>query len=305
MQNAFIRWLSGTPPRVIGAWWDEAAVCLVYIDRTRAFPVVTCSYEPVASAAQSLESYQHLGLKNALRLALDRLGRWPVVLALGVPAAEVFTKTTVAPAGLDDEELAQLCLVEAVVNLPVPPEEVCADFLRDAAQEGETQAQVRIAFCRREIVDELILTAEDAGTSLAVVDRDAQAIHDATQWLMEAWASYKTTYPLAILLETEPMSILIARDELDLVQYVVTTEDIDLVAQIGLCMRRSGIADHDGLKRIVILQNPSSEPVSVAGLDGLGVECCHLNPFKLLKLSDDVPVIALMTALGMALRNAA
>ncbi len=302
MQNAFLRWLSGTPPLLVGAWWDEAAVCLVHVDRSNVLPRVTCSYAPVVSAGPSLEPYQNVGLKNALKVTLDRLGRRPVALALGVPAAEVFTKTTFVPPGLNDKELAQLCLVEAVVNLPVPPEEVCADFLCETVPNGETQAPVKIAFCRREVVDELMLTAEDAGVSLVVVDRNIQAIHDATQWLTQAGEFSESAYPFAILVETEPMSVIIALNELDMVSYAIPTGGVDLTEQIGLCIRRSGVAA-DGLMRIVVLQNPGSVPVDIAGMEAQGVECCHLDPFERLELTRDIPVPAFVTALGMGLRN--
>lgn len=302
MQNAFLRWLSGTPPHLVGAWWDEAAVCLVHVDHSDVLPRVTCSYEPVVSVVPSLEPYQNSGLKNALRVALERLGLQPVRLALGVPSAEVFTKTTSVPLGLNDKELAQLCLVEAVVNLPIPPEEVCADFLCEVAPDGETQAPVKIAFCRREIVDELILTAEDAGVSLAIVDRNIQAIHDATLWLTQAGEFSEGGYPFAILVETEPISLIVALNELDLVSYVISNGDIDLTEQIGLCVRRSGVAAN-GLMRIVVLQNPDSAPVDIADMKAQGVECSHLDPLGRLELPRDIPVSAFMTALGMGLRH--
>ena len=134
MRRAFTRWLSGDPPAIAGAWLDQSGVCLVVMDWSDASPrLAQVIYEPGGQFAVRVNDeagFNSAEVTNALRCAYEKLGSGSYALALGIPSADIFIKTIEIPTGLDDQQIAQLSVVEAVSNLPVPPEEVCSDFLR-------------------------------------------------------------------------------------------------------------------------------------------------------------------------------
>lgn len=300
MQNAFLRWLLGTPPVIVGAWWDSACVCLVRIDRTAGSMHISHAFEQLPARK---EPWQRV-LSEALGLALDRIGRESATLALAIAASEVLTKSVEVPVGLDESALSQLAVVEAVSNLPVPPEEVCADFVRQTSGSESPQELVNIAYCRREIIDELMLVAEDAGVSLAVVDRDIQAIHDATCWLMtESGKTSCMGYPFAIVLGESPVRLIVAKDQLNIAHYALAVDANDMDEQIVACIRRSGLSEIDVLQCLVMIQDVASDAILLSAIEDRGVEIFRVDPVTWFRLAENVPAHVLVTALGMALRQ--
>lgn len=311
MQNAFLRWLLGVPPAIVGAGWRDDAVCLVRIEHGLDGNLrIDCVYDVFPVDVPSVGGSQDISRANTLKSLMERWGNIPKRLALGIPAGDVFIKAIDVPSGLTEPELMQLSVVEAVANLPVPPEEVCADYLRvgpgvNHGQGSEPRTgyeKIRIAFCRREVVDELTLLAEDAGVQLAAIDRDIQALHDAALWLITAHGlMVPPSYPLLLLWATEPLTLIIARDALDLTQYALKTTD--LLEQLDASCRRAGIADTPDLLDVWVFQGPDMDENLLRTLASRQGTAHMLHPQETLHLNPMPPLIPLMTGLGMALRE--
>lgn len=306
MHEVFSRWLLGVPPAIVGGSRYGDAICLVRIDHDAEDDVrIECAYEVLsAELAGNADSKDHVRA-NALKSLLERLGNGPKRLALGVPAGDVFIKTIDVPAGLGDSELRQLSVVEAVANLPVPPEEVCADYLRMGPALKSGQEQIRIAFCRRDLIDEMSLLAEDAGVQLAVIDRDSQALHDAALWLISRYQHEVTiAYPVLLLWATDPCLLIIARDALDLVAYSLQTGA--LLEQIDASCRRAGVSDESGALELWVFQSRDADTKLAHLLTTRRGPVHLLEPENIVpagSLPPRVPLLPWTTALGMALRE--
>lgn len=216
MHNWFIRWLKGATPRPVGAYWGEAGVCLM---QQNAEGLRRCVYQP--PSADSAEP--------ALSIAVEKLvsygdvARQDFSLAVAINADEVFVRPLTVPAGLSDAQLEQVAIIEAVANLPVPPEEICLDFIRSDESPAEHDESLRLAFCRRERIDEILALAEGVPVSVDVVDRDVQALHDAVIKRRHAcdrvdWIDY----PFAIVLTEINPRVVICLDELSFESYPIS-----------------------------------------------------------------------------------
>jgi Type IV pilus assembly protein PilM len=304
MKHGFLRWLTGTPPATVGAWWNDSALCLVRInDQAETQSRIHVAYDALIQAFQGGSGSFDVGRINVLKSSLDQVGLPPYQLALAVPSADVFIQTIRVPAKLDDDALAQLAVVEAVSNLPVPPEEVCADFVRVKLDEKSGQEVVRIAFCRREIIDGLMFITDEAGVSLAQVDRDLQAFHDAICWLRENTEGKTVAYPMVNLIMEQSPFVLVARDSLDLLHYPIDIENSDVTEQLRACTRRAGMSDLQDVKELIVVREidaPLTEPDFNADLR---VDVTRLNPFEVLGIRDQIPLAPFLAALGMAIRK--
>ena len=304
MKEGFLRWLTGRPPVTVGAWWNDAGLCLVRInDEKSAGLRINVAYGAVTQALQGVPGSVDVGRSNLLNASLDEISARPCQLALAVPSADVFIQTIRVPVKLDDNALEQLSVVEAVSNLPVPPEEICADFIRFESDEKSGQEAVKIAFCRRELIDGLILVAEEAGVSLGQIDRDIQAFHDAVCWLVEESVKQAVAYPIVHLVLGDKPFILVARDALDLLQYPLDLSNADVADQIRACVRRAGMSDLQDMKQLNMIVDRDDSFLNRDFDRELSVHITRLNPFKVLNITDQVPLIALMAALGMGLRT--
>lgn len=194
MRNQFIRWLRGDAPQQVGAYCGEAGVCLVH-----AKPGLQRSwiYQPPTTDGELPQ----------LVAALQRL--WAsggttsrhISLAVAIGAEDVFTRSLTVPRGLSDAQLEQVATIEAVANLPVPPEEICLDFIRMEGDPESPDESVSLLFCRRERVDEILSVAESVQVQVSAIDRDAQAVHDAlAPYLSRAEIFGAIGYPFGILL---------------------------------------------------------------------------------------------------------
>ena len=323
MRDKFIRWFTGVQPSMVGAWWGRAGVCLV-----RAKPmdnlqrVVEVVYEP---CGLGFVSQNDMGLSNrgemvnALRCAAERLGGLEFTLALGIPSGDIFIKNIEIPAGLTTKQIEQISVVEAVSNLPVPPEEICADFLKQDSENAAHTERIDIAFCKRGLIDDLGIVAEDAGVVLSVVDRDIQAIHDATLWCANVQGGLKSVvYPLGILIEDDEKTFIVSRNALDHVSYVFKSTNNavgDLVADADLILkelqaycRRAGLDFENGrpLQQLFLIGGGDSNAVAISNLEHMSQQTLEVHPAALVKGDGGTsPVYGLMVAIGMALRQAA
>ena len=319
MRRAFIRWLSGDPPAIVGAWLDQSGVCLVVMDWSTGSPSVAhVIYEPCGqftARANDGAAFNSAEVSNALRCAFEKLGSGSFALALGIPSADIFIKTIEIPAGLDDQQIAQLSVVEAVSNLPVPPEEVCSDFLRRSIHAEAINEQVDLAFCRRDVVDALSVLAEDAGVRLAVIDRDIQAIHDAALWsAAQQHGLVNVQYPLGVLMLEEGARLVIGRSALDLTSYELNSDPDQhseqalrtLLDELKVYCRRAGLTDgpHGYLKQLLVSSDSAAALSAVFDSGVIAERVDEISPRFLAGAgADGLPLMGFMVATGMALRR--
>ena len=304
MKHGFLRWLTGTPPATVGAWWNDSELCLVRInDQAGTELRINVAYDALVQAFQGGSGSFDVGRINVLKSSLDQVGLPPCQLALAVPSADVFIQSIRVPANLDDDSLAQLAVVEAVSNLPVPPEEICADFVRVGLDDKNGQEVVKIAFCRREIIDSLIFAADEAGVFLAEVDRDIQALHDAICWLLEDTEGNTVAYPMVNLIMDQAPFVLVARDPLDLLCYPIDIANPDVIEQMRACTRRAGLSDLQEVKAFIEVRKKDAPIAELDCIGDLRVEATRLNPFETLGIRDQIPLTPFLAALGMAIRK--
>lgn len=243
MRNRFFRWLTGATPRILGVYWGIRGVCLV-LNPPEGERI--CIFQPPTADGQN----------STLSLALQRMeilagiSRQGLGLAVAIEADDVFVRSLRVSAGLSERQVEQVSIVEAVASLPVPPEEICLDFIRSNKPEVRPEDTVRIAFCRREVIDEILAESESLQTDVLVVDRDVQALHDAAlAYLHGAQSAGDSVYPFAILLTEHDPRLLICLDALALEMYPLRltlppqgAEHADLTQQISNCWTRCRMA---------------------------------------------------------------
>lgn len=320
MKDKFLRWLTGKPLTIVGGWWSRTGVCLV---RKQLLPEAQCVldvvYEPCGLLSAN-EAGTHGPLRsdivNALRCAAEHLGNEKFTLAVGVPSGDIFIKNIEIPGGLSVKQIEQLSVVEAVSNLPVPPEEICADFLRSANKSDAVNERIDVAFCKRGVVDELSVLAEDAGITLSIVDRDVQAIHDATLWCaIRQFSEEAISYPLGILITGDMATFLVCRSDLEHASYPVNglvsvtqriMEDMALILpELQAYCRRAGLSieKREPLGKLFLIDEGSQEGAMSQNFEALSEKLVRIDPKKL--IGGDlgaVPLYGLMVAIGMALR---
>lgn len=273
MFNRFVRWLKGVTPRSIGAYWGEAGVCLMLQD---AEGLRRCIYQPLS--VDNIESAMAVAIEKLW--SYGKAGQHDYSLAVAIGADDVFVRSLTVPAGLNDTQLEQIATIEAVANLPVPPEEICLDFIRDDVTVSQDEA-IRLAFCRRERIDEILATAEAIPISVSVVDRDVQAIHDAAISLHTADGEHnEIDYPFALLLTELNPRVVICLDALSFETYPIKLSVDNLVgdfevlgSQLVNCWTRCRMVRGDDallLKRIFCVgANLPKLPEPGAWLHGL------------------------------------
>ena len=265
MRNRFVRWLNGTAPQPVGAYWGEAGVCLM---QQNAEGLRRCVYQP--PSADSTEP--------AISIAVEKLVSYgdalcqEISLAAAINADDVFVRPLTVPAGLSDVQLEQVAIIEAVANLPVPPEEICLDFIRGEESPTAHDESIRLAFCRRERIDEILALAEEVPVSVSVVDRDVQALYDAVIMQRHACGQVdQIDYPFAIVLTEINPRVVICLDALSFETYPISmsaSEQPDaleaLRLQLSTCWTRCRMVRGD-------------DALSLAWVTGIGISLPEVN----------------------------
>jgi hypothetical protein len=241
IRNHFLRWLIGSPPETVGLYWGEYGTCAVYQPAMGQQYVV---YEP-AMPISELPIWE--AAVSRLEL-MSGLSRRQMCLSVALDANDVFQRTMTVPNGLSDEQLDQVAIVEAVANLPVPPEEICLDSLRDKTANAPNEI-VNLAFCRRETMDAILAAAEEVGVPAWIVDRDVQAIHDALQADCTV-RGVELRYPFAILLTELHPRLLICLSALSIEVYPIGLHQTSLGAEIANCWTRCSLSRPVNLERL-------------------------------------------------------
>lgn len=309
MRDKFFQWLTGTPQPILGAWWDRAGVCLVRMSNrdvsTHAFEVV---YEQISALLGHDSIPNPDGVVKAIGCAVERLNAKKHSLALGVPSEDVFIKSIEIPGGLTDKQVEQLSIVEAVSNLPVPPEEVCADFLRFKERHAALAERIEIAFCKRDLIDSLSVIAEDARVSVTIVDRDIQGIHDAVAWFGNNQLNqFEIVYPIGILISDAAVTFQVSKSDLNHVLYsVVETGNMQTIAsELQACCRRAGLSYESSceLEQLYVVSS-SAGALRESAVDGLAKRVMWITPADALEGdTSQAPLFGLLAAMGMSLRG--
>lgn len=308
MQNQLLRWVNGRTRESVGVYWGALGICLAYRPLGERAAVV---YIPAIKDVESSvwdEATTKLG-------ALCEIKPAQIAFAVALSADDVFVKLINVPDGLDEGQVEQVAIVEAVANLPVPPEEICLDFIREDG--GGADAAVKIAFCRRERIDEILGWAEELGVPVHVVDRDVQAIHDVIANRISLGAGV-IEYPFGVVLTEVSPRFVICLDPTNFEIYPIRLQRLSdgelgesLSTQLENCWTRckmSRINVGDQVKQIFVIGDDFSslDGLSVPRNDGVFRD---LVPFSIVQHVDIsapngyLPEEVLLTALGMAGRN--
>lgn len=308
MRNRFVRWLKGEAPRMVGVYSGPLGVCLSsYSDEM--VPMVV--YQP-----ETRDSELPLWEASLARLEiLTGVGRRQMSLSVALPSDDVFLRTISAPSSLTDAQLEQVAIVEAVSNLPVPPEEICLDFTRELSGASSNQ-NVRMAFCRRERVDEIEANSEEVRVPVWVVDRDIQAIHDAVTHLGKPGNKLSSSYPFGILLTERSLRLVICLGETDLDAYPLRSSEQgslisenlpDQLANAWLRCRMSRVGLPERLTFLYITGKSTELDQSLlSAIDAKLCPAAFFSAQETIENQDDElmpPDEALLVALGMALRS--
>lgn len=302
MHNRLLRWLVGSAPEVVGIYWGDRGTCAVYeTEHGQRFVAYDAAIQQTDSSAW----------ETAMRRleVISGISRRDMCLSIALNADDVFLRSMTVPQGLSDAQLGQVAIVEAVANLPVPPEEICLDFVRSNAAQGADE-MVSLAFCRREKMDELLACAEEIGVSAWIVDRDVQAIHDAIQ----AWWPEKNGelhYPFAVFLTDVSPRLLICLDPVAIEVYPIGSYATTLSEEITSCWTRCSMSRAlpvAKLTRIVVVGDALNTMTD--GLteltEGTGIEVTHYQDARQAEavVNDPVPPSeTLLIAMGMAQRK--
>ena len=247
MLNRLRRWLLGDSPKMIGVYWGNQGTCAAYWP-SRGMPYV--AFEP-ASTNGEVPSWESVIRRIE---AMAGIRRKDMALAIALNADDVFLRAMSVPPGLSEQQLEQVAIVEAVANLPVPPEEICLDFVRIKGLDGQNE-EVRLAFCRRERMDQILSCAEEVAVPAWVVDRDVQALHDMVQGERQS-TEVEAGYPFAIFLMENSPRLLICFDQLSIEVFPLRAYENTLEEEISSCWTRcrmSRAGDVDNLRQIVVI----------------------------------------------------
>lgn len=307
MHKNLFRWIVGSPPVPVGVYWAAAGVCLAYRGSDRHPDVIFVTAGNDAEATGWREAVVRLEAASGLK-------QKHMAFSVALNADDVFVREMATPEGLDDRQLEHMAIVEAVANLPVPPEEICLDFVR-----GHKNAQdeiVKLAFCRRERIDEILASAEEVNIPVRVVDRDAQAIHDGILEYRDPVES-AIDYPCAILLYmTQRLIICLAETEFEIYPIrmrVSGDEDATatLMGQVASCWTRCKMAralPEENLRQIYligVLDGELSEVNGITPVDSVpSLQRIKYKPWMATIMNDKViPEEVLLIAVGMAVRE--
>lgn len=112
--------------------------------------------------------------------AVKRSGTRSRNAAVAVAPSHVICKTISAPASLSDHDLQAQIEMEADHYIPYPLDEVNLDFQRlGPSEENPDEAEILIAACRKEIIDDYIAVLQGNDLVPAVIDIETFAMENA------------------------------------------------------------------------------------------------------------------------------
>jgi type IV pilus assembly protein PilM len=117
---------------------------------------------------------------QSVERAVKRSGTRCKHAAVAVPAAHVITKLLKMPAKMTDQERQAQIEMEADHYIPYPLDEVNLDYcVLPAADPNATEADVLMAACRKEVVDDYVAVIQRPGLMPTVVDVETYAMENA------------------------------------------------------------------------------------------------------------------------------
>lgn len=106
-------------------------------------------------------------------------------VVIAVPQTHVITRTINLPSELSDGDIEEQVMMESAQQIPHPIDEVYLDFMVSGPGRDESENQITITACRKEIVDDYVTAAELAGLSVVVVDIGLFAIERGYSFVAE------------------------------------------------------------------------------------------------------------------------
>ncbi len=164
---------------VLGVDINEAAIKLVELGRSASGYTVQ-GYATQALPARAVVDGTLLDLEGiglALQQALSRLHTSARQAAIAVSGSSVITRVIEMEAGLSDDEMACMILMEADQYIPYPLEEMALDFqVRGPSAADPKRVEVLLAACLKEQVEAREAVLALAGLVPRVVDVEGFAL---------------------------------------------------------------------------------------------------------------------------------
>lgn len=176
----------GTDQQVLGLDISSSSVKMLELVRQgEGFHVEAYAVEPLPPHAVSDRQIAEPKLvAEAIGRALGRAGTRTRQAAVAVSGAAVISKLIEMPATLSEDELEEQIRAEADQYIPYPIDEVSVDFevFGKNPKNGE-MAQVLLAACRTEFIEQRCAALELAGIRPKIVDIETYALENASRFV--------------------------------------------------------------------------------------------------------------------------
>ena len=169
-------------PPIVGIDISSSAVKVLELSKTGDHVrVERYAVEPLPQNAvveHAITEVEQVG--EAVERAVKRSGTKLKHAAVAIPAAHVITKIIKMPAGMSDQERHTQIEMEADHYIPYPLDEVNLDYCVLGQSEGNPEeADVLMAACRKEVVEDYLAVIQGPGLNPQVVDVETFAMENA------------------------------------------------------------------------------------------------------------------------------
>ena len=178
--------LGGGPEALLGLDISSSSVKLLELSRKgEKYHVETYAIEPLPpNAVNDKQITDPKVVSEVIARALSRAGTRTKNVACAVSGSSVISKIIQVPAMLKEDEMEDQIKAEADQYIPYPIDEVNLDFqVVGSSGKGGEMADVMLAACRKEQIEQRCAALEMAGLVPKIVDIEAYAMENACQLL--------------------------------------------------------------------------------------------------------------------------
>lgn len=178
--------LGASSEALIGLDISSSSVKLLELSRHgEKYHVETYAIEPLPpNAVNEKQITDPKVVSEAVARAINRSGTRTKHAACAVSGSSVISKIIQIPASLKEDEMEEQIKAEADQYIPYPIDEVNIDFqVVGSSGKGGEMADVMLAACRKEQIEQRCAALELAGLTPRIVDIEAYAMENACQLL--------------------------------------------------------------------------------------------------------------------------
>lgn len=206
----------GGPEQLVGLDISSSSVKLVELSRKGdKYHVETYAIEPLPpNAVNEKQIADPKVVSEVVARAMNKAGTRTKHAAVAVSGSSVISKIIQIPANLKEDEMEDQIKAEADQYIPYPIDEVNIDFqVVGISGKGGEMADVMLAACRKEQIEQRCAALELAGLIPKVVDIEAYAMENACQFLRHQMPDEGTGKTIALVdMGASTTSVLILHD---------------------------------------------------------------------------------------------